>query len=135
MTEQKRHNRAEEKIVLEKESSNPDFEREFDVHIDLTLGGKHYGFVVYKFFYRIGETRATVLGRYAGDSIGVNDDNERDRITAAYGRSALDLAKKHIQNHHSEVKKIIIQPEELRIGGVYGPEFVAWSKEGTTTHL
>ena len=122
----------------EKESSNPEFDREFSVQMSLVEKwvssgrSRSVGFVVYRFFYRVNGVQADVLGDLQADSMPINDDDERDRIAASFGEEALVMAKKHIKDVHPEVEEIIVQPEELRIGGVYGPEYVAWNKEGTT---
>ena len=125
MTEQEKH-LTKKTIISERESLYRDFEREFDVGIDLTQG-----IVIYKFFYRVRGAQADLLGSYAGDSLTVNEDSERDRVAAKCGSSALNIAKEHIQNFHPEIEEFIIQPEELRIGGVYEPEFIAWGRQDT----
>lgn len=115
--------------VFEIESSNPEFNKGLDVFVSLDRV-----FVNYRFFYRINGTQANVLGSCSGDSLPINDDSERDRIAANWGKDALSRTKKYIQTLHPEIEEIIVQPEELRIGGVYGPEYVAWSKEDTNVN-
>lgn len=126
-----------ERIIVEEESLDPDYDRQFAVSVNLQFVDDYFttirnGAVHYNFYYRTDGSKAYVRGEYFGDSIPSNDDNERNETCSKWGRRALSRAKSHILALHPEIQEIEITPEELKIGGVYGPEFTAWSKEDTT---
>jgi len=126
-----------ERIIIDNESSGPDYDCQLEVYVDLEFLDDYIaiirrGFVGYRFYYKTDGSKAYVRGEYSGDSIPINDDNERNEICTNWGRRALTRAKSHILGLFPEIQEMAITPEELKIGGVYGPEFVAWSKEDTT---
>lgn len=125
-----------EKIIVEEESLDPDYYRQFEVSVTLQFVDDYVttvrnGFVCYKFYYRTVGNKAYVRGEYSGDSMPINDENERNEVCSKWGRRALTRAKSHILALHPEIQEIAITPEELRVGGIYGPEYAAWGKEDT----
>lgn len=135
MTEQERLLPGERTIV-DQESSNPDYDRQLEVSVDLQFVDDYFavirsGFVYYKFYYRTDGSKAYVRGECSGDSMPINDDNERNEICANWGRRALTRAKSHILGLFPEIQEIAITPEVLKIGGVYGSGYVAWNQEDT----
>lgn len=129
-----------ERIIVEEESLDPDYDRQLSVSITLEFVDEYFavirhGSVCYDFNYKIEGSKAYVLGKYSSDTIPSNDDNERNEICSKWGRRALTRVKSHILALYPEISEIAITPEELKIGGVYGSEYVAWSKEDMTAAL
>lgn len=121
MTEQER--RPE---IKERESSHPEFEREFVIPLSTDVLTFNY-----RFSYSLEGSNAKMLGEYIGGSSRTPIDDEFFwKLAAARGREALNLAQDHVRTSHPHVERILVEPAKLQIG-----THSAWETSGDFQEL